>query len=97
VAHAHHEPAATWVAAEIARLRSLTYDDLLALQGLSEHQSVETDDGKMLGMESQVVFDDREQRNLRVLVDVWDASRIVSRSIARADFIKAPDGSFVGE
>jgi hypothetical protein len=48
-------------------------------------------------MESQVVFDDREQRNLRVLVDVWDASRIVSRSIARADFIKAPDGSFVGE
>jgi hypothetical protein len=97
VAHAHHERAATWVAAEIARLRSLTYDDLLALQGLSEHQSMETDDRKTLGMESQVVFDDREQRNLRVLVDAWDASRLFSRSIARADFIKAPDGSFVGE
>jgi hypothetical protein len=48
-------------------------------------------------LETQVFWDDREQRNLRVMVDVWDTSKRISRSIVIDDFIRAPDGSFIGE
>ena len=54
---------------------------------------------KDLVLETQVYWDDeRERRNLRVIVDIWDAGKRVSiGSIAKDDFIVAPDGSFVGE
>jgi len=59
---------------------------------------METADGKSFILETQVVWDDREQWNLRVLVDVWDPAKRVSLGpIAKGDFIRAPDGSFVGE
>jgi len=47
-------------------------------------------------VETQVFWDDRERQDLRVMVDVWDPSKRLSRSIAKADFIRAPEGSFVG-
>lgn len=93
----YEQEAAGWVATEIERLRNLPYDDLLALEGQREHRPMETADGKTLGLETQVFWDDRERRNLRVMVDVWDPSKRVSRSIEKDDFIRAPDGSFVGE
>jgi hypothetical protein len=31
------------------------------------------------------------------MVDVWDPSKHISQSIVADDFIRAPDGSFVGE
>jgi hypothetical protein len=89
-----------WVADEIQRLRDLSFDDLLALERQKpEHRSVQTADGRTLILETQVVWDDhREKKDLRVLVDVWDSSRRgVSTSIARSDFIRSPDGGFVGE
>jgi hypothetical protein len=53
---------------------------------------------KPLMLETQVFWDDREKTNLRVIVDVWDpAKRVSIGSIAKDDFIRAPDGSFVGE
>jgi len=49
-------------------------------------------------LETQVFWDDREKTNLRVMVDAWDPARRISiGSIAKDDFIRAPDGSFVGE
>jgi len=57
-----------------------------------------TADGKPLILETQVFWDDREKRNLRVIVDVWDpAKRVSFGSIAKDDFIRAPDGSFIDE
>jgi hypothetical protein len=53
--------------------------------------------GKPLMLETQVFWDDREKTNLRVMVDVWDPAKRVSIGIAKDDFIRAPDGSFVGE
>ena len=93
------EEAARWVAAEVERLRGLTYEDLLRLEGQREHRAMDTAAGKGLVLETQVYWDDqREQRNLRVIMDVWDAGKRVSiGSIAKDDFIIAPDGSFVGE
>jgi hypothetical protein len=97
VVHPYEQEAAAWVSAEIERLRNLSYDDLLALEGQREHRPMETTDGKTLGLETQIFWDDRERRNLRVVVDVWDPSKRISRSIVTNDFIRAPDGSFVGE
>jgi hypothetical protein len=90
--------AQAWVDDEIARLRGLGFDDLLALAAQKpEHRPVQTPDGRMLALESQVIWDDPKKKNLRVLVDVWDpSSRGLSTSIARSDFIRSPDG-FVGE
>ena len=97
MSHVAEQEAATWVEAEIERLRALTYDDLLALEDQPEHRPMDTSAGKVLVRETQVFWDDRDRRNLRVMVDVWDPSKRVSRSIVKDDFIRAPDGSFVGE
>ena len=98
VANPYAQEAAAWVATQIERLRSLAYHDLAARRNQPEHRPMETADGKPLILETQVLWDDRDQRNLRVLVDVWDpAKRGFSGSIARGDFIRAPDESFVGE
>ncbi len=98
MARPHEQEAAAWVAEEIARLRAASYADLLALEGQAEHQPREAEDGRQLVLEAEVFWDDRERRNLRVFVDVWDASsRVAVGSIAKDDFIRAPDGSFVGE
>jgi hypothetical protein len=106
VTHPFEQEAAAWVVSEIERLRvvseierlrNLSYDDLLALEGQREHRPMETADGTTLGMETQVFRDDQERRNLRVMVDVWDPSKRISGSVVRADFIRAPDGSFVRE
>jgi hypothetical protein len=90
--------AAEWVAAEIQRLRDLAFEELLKLEGQPEHQPTVTATGEPLILETQVFWDDREKTNLRVIVDVWDPTKRVSiRSIAKDDFIRAPDVSFVGE
>jgi hypothetical protein len=93
----HEQEAAAWVTTEIERLRSLGYADLLALEGQRKHRPMETNDGQSFGLETRIFWDDRERQNIRVMVDVWDPAKRLSRSIVRDDFIRAPDGSFVGE
>jgi hypothetical protein len=89
---------AQWVAREIERLRGLSFDDLARLESQPDHQPMFTAAGTPLMLETQVFWDDRAKTNLRVIVDVWDPSKRVSiGSIAKDDFIRAPDGSFVGE
>jgi hypothetical protein len=98
VAITYAQEAAKWVSAEIERLRTLSYDDLVRRVDQTEHRTMESADGKPLILETQVFWDDREQRNVRVIVDVWDpAKRVSFGSIAKDDFIRAPDGSFLGE
>jgi len=90
--------AAEWVARQIERLRGLSFDDLESLESEPEHRPMFTAAGTPLMLETQVFWDDREKTNLRVVVDVWDpAKRVSLGSIAKDDFIRAPDGSFVGE
>lgn len=92
------DEAASWVADEIARLRAMTYDQLLADQGEALHCEMLTSGGEVLIRETQVFWDDpTEKQNLRVMVDVWNPRKWISTSIISDDFIRAPDGSFVGE
>jgi hypothetical protein len=47
--------------------------------------------------ETYVFWDSGEHGPLRVMVDVCEPRPGIVRSIASGDFIRAPDGSFVGE
>ena len=96
--HPYEQEATAWVATEVERLRSLSYADLLALMSQPpEHRPMEASDGKALGLETHIFWDDRKGQDLRVIVDVWDWTKRFARPIAKQDFIRAPDGSFVGE
>jgi hypothetical protein len=98
MSHANETEAREWVAAEIKRLRAHSYAELVGEESQAEHRQMKTADGKPLILETQVFWDDREERNLRVIVDVWDpAKRLSLGSIAKDDFIRAPDESFVDE
>ncbi len=98
MSHPNEIQAGEWVATEISRLRALSYANLLREESQPEHRQMMTADGKPLILETQVFWDDREKRNLRVIVDVWDpAKRVSFGSIAKDGFIRAPDGSFIDE
>jgi hypothetical protein len=98
VKHRDAEEARAWVAVEVERLRGLAYDDLVQIVDRPQHRLMETANAKTLTLESQVFWDDVDQQNIRVLVDVWDQSKRVSfGSIAKDAFVRAPDGWFVGE
>ena len=85
------------MAAEIERWREVPYDDLVRHVGEALHVNVQDKEGKVWIRETQLFWDDRKRRNIRVMVDVWDPGRRVSRSTAIDDFLRAPNGSFVGE
>ena len=86
------------MADEIARLRTLDYADLLQLRGHAQHREMLSTSGDALILETQVFWDSKKDQTLRVIVDVWrpKSHRIIG-SLAKEDFIRAPDGSFIGE
>jgi hypothetical protein len=94
MAHPDHDEAAEWVAAEIQRLRALSYEELLGDLNASTHYRIESRTGRVLMGETQVFYDSEDGGPVRVLVDVCEPRRGIVRSIASDDFIRAPDGAF---
>jgi hypothetical protein len=87
-----------WVTAHIARLRAMTYEQLLARRDSPQHYEVPVDDGRfVLSGEIQVFWDhpNRQSSDLRVIVTIWNDAG--GKPLASGGFIRAPDGSFVGE
>jgi hypothetical protein len=84
--------ASEWVTSEIQRLRGLSFEELATMESNAEHRPMVTAAANPLMLETQVFWDDREKTNLRVMVGVWDPAKRVSGSIAKDDFIRAPDG-----
>ena len=94
----HEAVPETWVAAQIARLRGMTYEELLALREAPQHFEVPVDDGRfLLSGEVEAFWDDPRKGagDLRVIVAIWNDAG--GRALASDAFIRAPDGSFVGE
>src|SRR5258705_13878828 len=94
--HPDEVEARKWVSEQIDRLRALSYDDLLEQLDEPEHYTIRSRTGRELMGETQVFWDSREDGDLRVLVDVCEPKPGVVSSIVSDDFIRAPDGSFVG-
>jgi hypothetical protein len=87
-----HEEAVGWVAEKINALRAMRYDELRHFESKPLHEEMRADSGELLILETVVCFDDRDEQNLRVMVDVWRPKRwgIIIGSLARDDFIIAP-------
>lgn len=87
-----------WVAGEIQRLRALDYEELLLHEGEDFHSERLVPSGAYVLSETSVFWDDPDARTLRVFVDAAQPrSGRMPPSVAKEDFIRAPDGSFVDE
>jgi len=93
----NREQAQAILTAEVRRLRQEQYEQLVS-RLLDKQESFEraAPDGTKYQLEVQALWDDRALGNLRVIVSVddggWRAFAPLSES-----FIRASDGSFVGE
>jgi hypothetical protein len=83
--------------AELAELREATYAELV--ERLIDKQEVVERigaSGTRYQIEKQALWDDKRNGNLRVIVSIDDGGWRAYSPLG-ADFIRAPDGSFVGE
>lgn len=81
----------------VAELRRETYDALVDRYLHESHNhSVVSESGTEYHVEVQAVWDGRTPGNLRVIVAIDDGRWRAFHPLS-ADFIVAPDGSFVGE
>ncbi|HYF24566.1 MAG TPA: hypothetical protein VD931_02395 [Baekduia sp.] len=86
------------MADEVARLRALPYEQLLALDGQELHCERLVPSGAYVLRETGAYIDDDRARTVRVYVDARQPQEgYAPPSVAKDDFIVAPDGSFVGE
>jgi hypothetical protein len=95
--HPDEVEAREWVEAQVNRLRSMSYPELLAQLDEPVHYDIRSRTGRVLMGETQVFWDSGEEGPLRVMVDVCEPKPGIVSSIASEDFIRGPDGSFVGE
>jgi len=89
--------AEAWVAAEIDRLRAMSYEELVGLEDYPIHYAVPSQSGRRLMGETQVFWEVPDEPGpLRVLVDICELQPgVVVTSIAIDQFVRAPDGSFI--
>jgi hypothetical protein len=93
----NEEEARGILAAEVSRLRGLSFETLLDLQQ-PEHRDVLGASGESYWLEAEAFWDSpRKRTNLRVMVSIGSPRGRRRFSPLVEYFIVAPDGSFVGE
>ncbi len=90
-----HE-ATTLLASKLAEYRRRTYEELVPLVERPVHSEAVGTSGARYQLEVSVHWDDRAGGNVRVIAAIDDGGWRSLSPVAQ-DFIKAPDGSFVGE
>ena len=81
---------------EVGKLRARSYAELVATIGEPELREVTGSDGKQYQLETGCHWDSADGGNVRVITSV-DDGKLTDIAPLIDDFIKAPDGSFVGE
>jgi hypothetical protein len=89
--HPDEAEAIEWVSAEIARLRSLSYDELAGLVDEALHYRIVSRTGRVLMGEAQVFWERDEHGPLWLLVDICERKPGVVSSIASDQFLRAAD------
>jgi hypothetical protein len=85
--------AARLVAAEIERLRAMSYEQLRALVDKPRHEELRTAAGEFVIRETQVLLE-ADGRDLQVHVDVFRPRRTIAiGSLADGSFVRRADGS----
>jgi hypothetical protein len=82
--------------ARVAELRSESYEALGARRDIDDAQTRKADSGREYQVDTLVIWDGGPP-NLRVMVRVDDGGWSAIWATVKDSFIKAPDGSFVGE
>ena len=80
----------------VADLRLVPYDELLRFLDKPEVAEVVAESGRLYGIEIEAFWDDRRGGNLRLVVAIDDGGWSAFSPMT-ADFIKSPEGGFVGE
>ena len=80
----------------LARYRARGYAGLVALTRDLETCEVTGASGRVYQLEIQALWDDRSQRNLRVLASIDDGGLSAFAPLT-ADFVIMPDGHLLGE
>jgi len=83
--------------AEVRRWRGESWERLSQRVNSVDAYEVEGRDGTRYQFEVDVLWDDRVRGDLRVIVTGDDAGGWRTHGMRSEDFIKAPDGSFIGE
>jgi hypothetical protein len=81
---------------ELAKLRNLSYAELLKLVNKPITIKVPGSDGKNYQIERQAFWDTKKDGNIRVMVSADDGGWSAFKPLTR-DFIISPDGRFIGE
>jgi hypothetical protein len=84
------------LAERLKRYREHSYDRLVRLIGSQEAEEARAPSGKRYQLEFQVFWDSRPGGDVRVMGSIDDGG-IRAIFPVTDDFIKAPDGTFVGE
>jgi len=83
--------------AEVTELRQATYSQLVErLVGKQENVERVGKSGASYQVELQAFWDNKPNGNLRVMVSIDDGGWAAFSPLTE-DFIRAPDGSFIGE
>ena len=82
--------------ARVNQLRAMSYHDLLSLLDKETVIEVDGSSGGRYSIETSVFWDDANDHDLRVIVNIDDGGWRAFAPMTD-DFIIAPDGSFVGE
>ena len=82
--------------AELYRLRQFPYSELVKLIGTFQSKEITGEDGKKYQLEIEAVWDGKKGQDIRIIVAADDGGWRAFKPLT-ADFIKRPDGSFVGE
>ena len=82
---------------QLGTYRARSYADLVAIIGQAGCVEVTGPSGLSYQVEVSVLWDHKPGGNVRVLASIDDGSFRVAFTPLSADFIKAPDGTFIGE
>lgn len=82
---------------EMARLRNLPYKELLELLDKPVVKESQGPSGYTYSLEVEALRDRGEDLRVMAFVIPWDKRKVRIPRDLTADFIMAPDGSFVGE
>ena len=92
----NEQAARSLIKSELDKLRQLAYSELVTMIGNPSTKEVIADDGKWYQLETEVFWDNKRPKDLRVMVAADDGGWRAFKPLT-GDFIIRPDGSFVGE
>jgi hypothetical protein len=82
---------------QLATYRTRSYADLVAMIGRDDCVEITGPSGERYQVEFGVIWDNKPGGNVRVMLSIDDGTFRAAFSPLTDDFIKAPDGSFIGE